>query len=112
MTSVKTRSLTTVKTLPAPRNGWYAAAWDREVTRTPASVRVAGQPLVFYRTEDGRPVALADACWHPLAPLSMGTLVGSEEIRCPYHGIVYDSAGRCTAMPAQEVLIDTELIVS
>jgi phenylpropionate dioxygenase-like ring-hydroxylating dioxygenase large terminal subunit len=104
MTTAETRSLTTFKMLSAPRNGWYAAAWDRDVTRAPTSVRVAGQPLVLYRTEDGRPVALADACWHRLAPLSMGKLVGSEEIRCPYHGIVYDSAGRCTAMPAQEVI--------
>jgi phenylpropionate dioxygenase-like ring-hydroxylating dioxygenase large terminal subunit len=104
MTTMETRSLTTFKMLSAPRNGWYAAAWDRDVTRAPASVRVAGQPLVLYRTEDGRPVALADACRHRLAPLSMGKLVGSEEIRCPYHGIVYDSAGRCTAMPAQEVI--------
>ncbi|MET0456910.1 MAG: aromatic ring-hydroxylating dioxygenase subunit alpha, partial [Mycobacterium sp.] len=46
----------------------------------------------------------ADACWHRLAPLSMGKLVGRDGIRCPYHGIVYDSAGRCAAMPAQEVL--------
>ena len=47
---------------------------------------VAGRPLALYRTEDGRPVALADACWHRLAPLSLGKLIGKEEIQCPYHG--------------------------
>ena len=104
MTTVESRSSTTIKTQPAPQNGWYAAAWDREVGRTPTAVRVNGTPLVLYRTEDGRAVALADACWHRLAPLSMGKLVGRDGIRCPYHGIVYDSAGRCTSMPAQEVL--------
>ena len=41
-------------------------------------------------------VALADACWHRLAPLSQGKLVGRDEIQCPYHGLRYNSAGRCT----------------
>ena len=59
---------------------------------------------MLYRTEDGKPVALADACWHRLAPLSMGKVIGKDGIRCPYHGIVYNSAGRCVSMPAQEVL--------
>lgn len=104
MTTSDTRSTTTTKTLPAPLDGWYAAAWDREVGRNPSAVRVADVPLVLYRTEDGNVVALADACWHRLAPLSMGQLVGRDGIRCPYHGIVYDSTGRCTSMPAQEVL--------
>ena len=83
------------------RNAWYVAAWDREVTRQPLAVRVADTPLVLYRTEDGKPVALADACWHRLAPLSMGKVIGKDGIRCPYHGIVYNSAGRCVSMPAQ-----------
>ena len=101
--TVRTSS-TTAKTMNFPLNAWYAAAWDREVTRKPLAVRVADTPLVLYRTEDGKPVALADACWHRLAPLSMGVLIGKDGIRCPYHGIVYNSAGRCVAMPAQEVL--------
>ena len=32
-------------------------------------------------------MALADACWHRLAPLSMGKLIGKDEIQCPYHGM-------------------------
>lgn len=68
------------------------------------SRKVAGRPLALYRTEDGRAVALADACWHRLAPLSLGKTVGKDGIQCPYHGIVFNSAGRCTSMPAQETL--------
>ena len=49
-------------------------------------------------------MALADACWHRLAPLSMGKLVGADEIQCPYHGLRYNPAGRCTRLPAQETL--------
>ena len=87
-----------------PLNAWYVAAWDHEVTRKPLARPIAGRPLALYRTEDGRPVALADACWHRLAPLSMGKLVGNDEIQCPYHGICYNSAGRCVSMPAQETI--------
>jgi phenylpropionate dioxygenase-like ring-hydroxylating dioxygenase large terminal subunit len=95
---------TTAKIFPYPLNAWYVAAWDHEVNRTILSRTIAGKPLAIYRTEDGRPVALADACWHRLAPLSKGTLVGREDIQCPYHGLRYNSAGRCVAMPAQETI--------
>ena len=59
---------------------------------------------MFYRTAAGRPVALADACWHRLAPLSMGKLRGDDEIMCGYHGICYDADGRATFMPAQDTI--------
>jgi vanillate O-demethylase monooxygenase subunit len=92
------------KVLDYPLNAWYVAAWDHEVTRKILARTIAGRPLAIYRTEDGRPVALADACWHRLAPLSLGKLVGKEDIQCPYHGIRYNAAGRCTSMPAQETI--------
>jgi phenylpropionate dioxygenase-like ring-hydroxylating dioxygenase large terminal subunit len=90
--------------LSHPLNAWYVAAWDHEVTRKPMARRIADRPLALFRTGDGRAVALADACWHRLAPLSMGRTVGKDEIQCPYHGITYNSAGRCTSMPAQETI--------
>lgn len=92
------------KVLGYPLNAWYVAAWDYEVNRTPLARTIAGRPLALYRTLDGRPVALADACWHRLAPLSLGRLEGRDGIRCPYHGIVFNSAGRCQSMPAQETV--------
>jgi phenylpropionate dioxygenase-like ring-hydroxylating dioxygenase large terminal subunit len=95
---------TTNKVLGYPLNAWYVAAWDHEVTRKPMARRIANRPLALYRTEDGRAVALADACWHRLAPLSMGKVMAGDEIQCPYHGIVYNSAGRCVSMPAQETI--------
>jgi vanillate O-demethylase monooxygenase subunit len=87
-----------------PLNTWYAAAWDHEVGRNLLPKTIANRPIVFYRTTGGRPVALADACWHRLAPLSMGKLRGDEEIQCGYHGICYDADGRATYMPAQETI--------
>lgn len=101
----KVRGTTTVnKTLNHPLNAWYVAAWDHEVTRTILARTVAQRPLAIYRTQDGKPVALADACWHRLAPLSQGKLVGNDQIQCPYHGIRYNPAGRCVSMPAQETI--------
>lgn len=95
----------TAKLLPPPLNAWYVAAWDHEVTTKGILSRtVANRPLALYRTQDGRAVALADACWHRLAPLSKGKLIGKDGIQCPYHGLRFNSAGRCTSMPAQETL--------
>jgi vanillate O-demethylase monooxygenase subunit len=104
MAATNLGSTTTTKITNYPLNAWYVAAWDHEVTRTPMSRRILDRPLALYRTEDGKPVALADACWHRLAPLSMGKVVGKDGIQCPYHGIVYNSAGRCVSMPAQETI--------
>ncbi|HOT34850.1 MAG TPA: aromatic ring-hydroxylating dioxygenase subunit alpha [Rhodoglobus sp.] len=95
---------TTAKIFPYPLNTWYVAGWDHEVNRSILARTVAGKPMALYRTEDGRPVALADACWHRLAPLSLGTLIGREDIQCPYHGLRYNAAGRCVSMPAQETI--------
>lgn len=87
-----------------PLNAWYAAAWDVEVGRTLLPKTICNRPVVLYRTTDGRAVALADACWHRLVPLSMGKLRGDDEVMCGYHGICFDAAGRATFMPAQKTI--------
>ena len=104
MTAVQSMSSTTNKVLGGMVNAWYVAAWDHEVTRTPMSHRIGDRALALYRTEDGKAAALADACWHRLAPLSMGRTLANDQIQCPYHGVVYTTASRCVAMPAQESL--------
>jgi vanillate O-demethylase monooxygenase subunit len=95
-----------------PLDAWYVAAWDHEVARTPVARTVAGKPIVLYRSTSGSPVALADACWHRLAPLSLGVLVGEDQIQCPYHGIRYDGSGRCTFMPAQETINPSAVVAA
>lgn len=101
MTVAPSTRTTTAKLLNHPLNAWYVAGWDHEITSKGILARtVAGRPLALYRTQDGRAAALADACWHRLAPLSQGKLVGTDGIQCPYHGLQYNSAGRCTSMPA------------
>ena len=103
----------TAKIFPHPLNAWYVAAWDYEVTnKRPLARTIAKRPLAMYRTADGRPVALSDACWHRLGPLSMGKLIGKDEIQCPYHGLRYNASGRCTAMPAQETINPSAMVPS
>ena len=80
------------------RNCWYAAAFSDEVTRTPMARTLLDTPMVFYRREDGKPVALHDRCPHRFAPLSRGTLVG-DELQCAYHGLRFDDTGACVHNP-------------
>src|SRR5688572_18700740 len=72
-----------------PLNAWYAAAWDVELKRELLPRRICGHNLVFYRKLDGEPVALENACWHRLLPLSKGELQ-DDNLMCGYHGLVYN----------------------
>lgn len=103
----------TAKNMAFPLDAWYVAAWDYELTAGGLISRtIAGKPMALYRTADGRPVALADACWHRLAPLSKGKRIGTDEVQCPYHGLRYNSAGRCTSMPAQDTINPSAMVSS
>lgn len=94
-----------------PLNAWYAAAWDTEVGPFLTARTLCGRAVVLYRTSTASIACLADACWHRLVPLSMGTLTG-DEIVCGYHGITYGPNGRCTRMPAQETLNPSAAVTS
>jgi vanillate monooxygenase len=82
------------------RNSWYVAAWDREVTRQLLHRTLLNEPVVLYRKQDGTPVALEDRCCHRHLPLSMGKLEG-DELRCGYHGLLFNSNGTCIQIPGQ-----------
>jgi vanillate O-demethylase monooxygenase subunit len=86
-----------------PLNAWYAAAWDTEVKHALLARTIGGRKLVFYRTSAGKAVALEDACWHRLLPLSMGRLRG-DDLVCGYHGLAFNPQGRCVFMPSQETI--------
>jgi vanillate O-demethylase monooxygenase subunit len=76
------------------RNAWYVAAWDHELTREMRRRIILDEPVVLFRTTDGKPVALEDRCCHRQAPLSMGKLV-ADVVHCPYHGLQFDATGKC-----------------
>ncbi len=56
---------------------------------------------MLYRGADGAPVAFVDRCVHRLALLSAGRLEG-DRLRCMYHGLLFDTGGRCVEIPGQE----------
>lgn len=86
------------------RNCWYVAAWDYELSPgTLLSRKMLGEPIVLYRKQDGRAVALADRCCHRHAPLSLGRLEG-DDLRCLYHGLKFDCAGKCVEIPGQDAI--------
>ena len=83
------------------RNAWYVAAWDKEITEGLHAKKLLGEDIVFYRRQDGRVVALEDACPHRKLPLSMGRLHG-DQLECGYHGLTFDCSGSCVKAPGME----------
>ncbi|MFZ3554335.1 Rieske 2Fe-2S domain-containing protein [Streptomyces sp. BH055] len=83
------------------RNQWYVAAWSKEVGRELLGRTILGEPIAFYRTEAGDPVALADRCVHRRYPLSASGLDG-DRVVCGYHGFTYDTTGTCVFVPGQK----------
>jgi phenylpropionate dioxygenase-like ring-hydroxylating dioxygenase large terminal subunit len=85
------------------RNAWYVAAWDHEVTRQMKRRILLDEPVVLFRTDSGKPVALEDRCCHRQAPLSMGKLA-NDIVTCPYHGLQFDTTGKCVKVPSQDLV--------
>jgi len=86
-----------------PRNAWYIAAWADEVGGTPLARRICNEPVVLFRSADGRAAALTDRCCHRSAPLSLGRVV-EDGIECGYPGLVIDGAGQCVRVPGQRLV--------
>ena len=84
---------------PLIRNCWYVAGLGADFTRALRDRTLLGKSVLFYRTREGRPVAVQNRCIHRSFPLVKGTLE-DDEVVCGYHGMRYDANGQCTAMPA------------
>lgn len=84
------------------RNCWYVATWSHLLPAGGVLGRqILDEPVVLYRTDTGRLVALEDRCPHRLAPLSLGRVRG-ETLQCMYHGLTLDPTGRCTRVPGTD----------
>ena len=86
-----------------PRAAWWVAATSAEVGSQPLQRWILDYPVVLYRGEDGRAVALDDRCPHRWAPLSLGKVHGNT-IACGYHGLRFGADGRCTHVPTQDLV--------
>src|SRR6267378_3628546 len=81
-------------------NTWLIACLSNELrSGSPFGVVLEEQPLVLFRDERGRPVALEDRCLHRNAPLSLGR-VAEGRLQCAYHGWTYDHSGAIAEVPA------------
>lgn len=82
------------------RNAWYVGLWSSEL---PAGKlvpqKILGEPVVFFRKEDGQPAAIVDRCSHRFVPLSMGALLPGDRVQCPYHGLEFAHDGKCVNNP-------------
>ena len=88
---------------PFLTDAWYMAAWSDEIGEALLRRRIAGEPILLYRKEDGTVAALTDRCSHRFAPLSMGEREG-DIVRCPYHGLGFSADGRCVSNPFADTL--------
>lgn len=86
---------------PFVREAWYLAAWSDELTDRPLGVVLLDRAVVLFRRADGTPAALEDRCIHRSLPLSVGRVRG-DVIECGYHGLQFESSGRCVRIPGQE----------
>src|SRR5262245_651438 len=82
------------------RRYWHPVAATRELTaeRPRKRVQVLGEELVLFQAPDGTYGLVGEQCSHRGASLYYGFLEDGC-IRCPYHGWLYDQAGRCVETP-------------
>ena len=84
------------------RNAWYVAGWSSELNGDGFLARtLLSTPIVLWRKSDGAIVAMEDMCVHRGAPLSLGRREG-DTVRCMYHGLCFDSTGKCIEVPGQD----------
>ncbi len=81
-------------------NQWYPIFDALKLRRNkPVGVTRLGERLVLWRGAAGDAVCMTDRCPHRAAQLSLGW-VRDNCLVCPFHGLRFDSAGRCVAIPA------------
>jgi 5,5'-dehydrodivanillate O-demethylase len=82
---------------------WHPVATTFELDAEPVlPVRLLGENLVLYRDDDGELGLVAERCPHRGASLAYG-IPEPEGLRCPYHGWLFSSEGRCLEQPAEPV---------
>jgi 5,5'-dehydrodivanillate O-demethylase len=81
------------------RRYWYPIAASSELIERPTkAVRILGEDLVLYRDKQGRPGLIAPQCAHRRMSMLLG-IPENDGLRCPYHGWLYGSDGKCLEQP-------------
>jgi len=86
------------------KNCWYVAAWDHELIDGKLLPRtLLNEHVLLYRGDSGQIMAVNNRCPHRGALLSDGRREG-DGLRCLYHGIKFDGAGKCVQIPGQDMI--------
>ena len=85
---------------PLIKNCWYVLDRSTEIGPELKSRTVLNQSLVYFRTKDGRVSVLQNRCAHRCFPLSKGKLNKDDTIQCGYHGLTYNTEGKCVHIPS------------
>ncbi|MFA7108147.1 MAG: aromatic ring-hydroxylating dioxygenase subunit alpha [Sphaerochaetaceae bacterium] len=81
-------------------NQWYAILPSKKVKNNKIlAVKRLNLDLALFRNKKGELACVVDQCPHRGAALSKGKIEG-DTIRCPFHGLEFDSKGKCKFIPA------------
>lgn len=83
---------------PRPRFpvGWFKVCAASELAPGELLERTwMGDQVVAFRTASGRVAVLSAHCPHLGANLARGGTVVDDAVRCPFHSLRWDAAGRC-----------------
>ena len=80
---------------------WHPIAASVELDENPVKkIRLLGEDLVLYKDRSGNLGLIDEPCPHRRVSLEYG-IPEEEGLRCPYHGWVFNSEGKCTEQPAE-----------
>jgi 5,5'-dehydrodivanillate O-demethylase oxygenase subunit len=84
------------------RRFWQPVFLSRELMAGhPKRIRQFGEYFTLYRGASGAAFLVEDRCPHRQTALSLGSVEG-DDIRCFYHGWLFDGTGQCRQQPAEK----------
>ena len=100
-------------TLDLERRTVFGASWQMVAHRAQLAdsgdhvlTDVAGTPVVLLRGADGVLRAFPNVCRHRAGPLVFCSGKGLGNLRCKYHGWLYNQAGQLVAAPEMQDALD------
>ncbi len=79
---------------------WYWAGWSHEIKSKPMRRKFLGKQILLFRDSEKPIKAMGAMCPHRGADLSQGKVI-DDCIQCPFHGLKFDTNGRCVEIPSQ-----------
>ena len=80
-------------------NCWYAAGWSDDLEDGFLDQTICEERILAFRRGDGGVAALSGICPHRFASLARGARLPDDQVRCPYHGLIFAADGQCLGGP-------------